>query len=147
MTSGAGQTKRTNARRPALDLRVAPRAQRGAGLRRRIREFAKGALGAESDLAEFTAAVGEAFANAVEHGHSGSVIQVHCRIDSNKIVATIIDSGGGFSDSVPARFDLPQADADRGRGLSLMRHFTDIFAVRSIAGGGTAVVLGRYLRK
>jgi anti-sigma regulatory factor (Ser/Thr protein kinase) len=42
---------------------------------------------------------------------------------------------------------LPGADAERGRGLPIMRRCSDIFAIRSEPGRGTAVVLGRYLQR
>jgi len=98
------------------------------------------------ELEEFIFAVGEALANAIEHSRTSDVIEVRCQIEDDKILATIVDSGAGFpTDPVP-NVSLPDALTERGRGLPIMRRFTDIFAVHSIPGRGTAVVLGRYLR-
>jgi anti-sigma regulatory factor (Ser/Thr protein kinase) len=61
-------------------------------------------------------------------------------------MATVIDSGAGFSTEGPEA-ELPDALSERGRGLPIMRSCTDIFAVHSVPGKGTAVILGRYLRQ
>jgi anti-sigma regulatory factor (Ser/Thr protein kinase) len=99
------------------------------------------------ELEDFIFAVGEALANAIEHSRSNDVIEVRCQIEDDKILATIVDSGSGFrSDTVP-NVRLPDALSEHGRGLPIMRRCSDVFAVHSIPGRGTAVVLGRYLRR
>ncbi len=97
------------------------------------------------ELEEFIFAVGEALANAIEHSRTSDVIEVHCQIEDDKILATIVDSGAGFTTDPLANIALPDALDERGRGLPIMRRCTDIFAVHSVPGRGTAVVLGRYL--
>ena len=92
-------------------------------------------------------AVGEALANAIEHSGSSEVIEVRCQIQDDKIIATVIDSGRGFETPPVPEKPIPDAFSERGRGLPIMQRCTDIFAVRSVPGKGTAVVLGRYLRE
>ena len=130
----------------ALRLRIPPNARFSRPAREELRTFA-GRLGiGPNDLEEFIFAVGEALANAIEHSGSSDVIEVRCDYDGDKIVATIIDSGGGFRSNPLTSVVLPDAFAERGRGLAIMRRCTDIFALHSVPGRGTAIVLGRYLR-
>ena len=63
------------------------------------------------------------------------------------IMATISDTGVGFvAQEVVPEPPLPDPQAERGRGLPIMRRCSDIFLVKSVPGQGTAVVVGRYLR-
>jgi len=89
----------------------------------------------------------KALANAIEHSDSSDVIEVRCHIEGDKIIATVIDSGKGFETDGTPQKPLPEELSERGRGLPIMQRCTDIFAVRSVPGKGTAVVLGRYLRQ
>lgn len=92
-------------------------------------------------------AVGEALANAVEHADSKHDIEVQCRVDENEVVATIIDSGRGIGRSLAGDIlPLPEPLAEGGRGIPIMQRCTDIFAIRRLPGGGTAVVLGLLRR-
>lgn len=130
-----------------LKVRIPPNARFSRSARAEIFSFAtRCARIQREELEDFIFAVGEALANAIEHSRSNDVIELRCQIEEDKIVATIIDSGAGFrSDRAPAA-NLPDAFAERGRGLPIMRRCSDIFAVHSVPGRGTAVVLGRYLR-
>jgi anti-sigma regulatory factor (Ser/Thr protein kinase) len=96
-------------------------------------------------------ALGEALANAIEHARAERPIEISCRVNGERIVATVRDEGIGFDDEAIAAPsgrlpDLPESSAERGRGLPIMRRCSDIFAVQSEPGKGTAVVFGRYLR-
>jgi len=137
-----------------LERRVEPRGSAGPSLKARfgknVRDevvtFANQHHISRQDLDEFIFAIGEALANAIEHSGSNDVIEVRCQIEGDKILATVIDSGRGFqTEPVPDKA-LPDGLSERGRGLPIMQRCTDIFAVRSVPGKGTAVVLGRYLR-
>lgn len=130
-----------------LKVRIPPNARLGRSVRQEVLSFANRFEISREELEEFIFAVGEALANAIEHSRTTDVIEVRCQIEDDKILATIIDSGAGFkSDAVP-NVSLPDALTERGRGLPIMRRCTDIFAVHSVPGRGTAVVLGRYLRR
>jgi anti-sigma regulatory factor (Ser/Thr protein kinase) len=128
-------------------VRIPPNARFSRSVRHQVLSFAGNHEISDQELEEFIAAVGEALANAIEHSRSSDVIEVNCQVEDDKIVATIIDSGSGFTTELVPNVSLPDALTERGRGLPIMRRCTDIFAVHSVPGRGTAVVLGRYLRK
>lgn len=130
-----------------LKVRIPPNARFSRNARAELLAFANRSNIRQEDLEDFVFAVGEALANAIEHSRTSDVIELRCQIEDDKIVATIIDSGTGFrSDGLPPA-NLPDAFEERGRGLPIMRRCSDIFAVHSVPGRGTAVVLGRYLRR
>ncbi len=130
-----------------LKVCIPPKARFGRSVRQEVLSFANKFEISQSELDEFIFAVGEALANAIEHSHSASLIEVRCEIEHDKIVATIMDSGNGFTADPVPNVSLPSDYSERGRGLPIMRRCTDIFAVHSVPGRGTAVVLGRYLRR
>ncbi len=101
------------------------------------------------DLRDFLTALGEALANSMEHAGSTESIDITCWLVGNdQFLATVVDKGKGFQMSAPELEPrLPGLEAERGRGLPIMRRCTDIFAVRSEPGKGTSVILGRYLRR
>jgi serine/threonine-protein kinase RsbW len=73
-------------------------------------------------LLDFEIAVGEALANAVEHGGGGSFV-VSCDCDGVQLVVNVQDRGIGFN---PQRPDArPSVGAPRGYGLYLMHHLAD----------------------
>jgi anti-sigma regulatory factor (Ser/Thr protein kinase) len=117
-----------------------------ASVRRQISSFAMGCGLSGDELATYMAAVGEALANAIEHSSSREAVDVQCRIEPDKIVAIITDAGNGFPVNRQPEMTLPNAYAERGRGLPIMRRFSDIFALASSPGRGTSVFLGRYVR-
>jgi len=128
-----------------LQLRVPPNPRFGKVVREDVLAHA-GRFGiSPAAIEDFLFAVGEGVANAVEHSGSGDVIDVRCRIDPEKIVVTIVDTGRGFS-RASADDKLPDGLAERGRGIPIMRRCSDIFAVHSVPGRGTAIVIGCYIR-
>jgi anti-sigma regulatory factor (Ser/Thr protein kinase) len=133
--------------RPAtLTLRVPPHPDLCRIARRRIADFARAKGIGDADLAAILTAAGEALANAVEHGRSEAPLSIECTIAPDRIVVTIGDGGVGFDCYPVVPGELPEPEAERGRGLALMRRFSDIFSVQPLPGGGTVVVLGRYRR-
>lgn len=130
----------------SLRVRIPPNARFSRSVRHQVLSFAGNHEISDQELEEFIFAVGEALANAIEHSRTSDVIEVHCQIEDDKILATIVDSGAGFTADPGPNVSLPDALTERGRGLPIMRRCTDIFAVHSVPGRGTAVVLGRYLR-
>ena len=130
----------------SLRVRIPPNARFGKSVRDEVVTFAHQFAISRQDLDEFIFAIGEALANAIEHSGSADVIEVRCQIEGDKIIATVIDSGRGFETTAVPKNPLPDELSERGRGLPIMQRCSDIFAVRSVPGRGTAVVLGRYLR-
>jgi serine/threonine-protein kinase RsbT len=130
-----------------LDFRVAPQPHLSRLVRERVIDFARNHQVGEDDLAYFLTALGEAVANAIEHAKAEQPILVEVRVDYDRIVATVQDTGIGFPTALVIEPELPDSHAERGRGLPIMRRCSDIFAVHSEPGHGTAVVVGRYLRR
>ncbi|MGD0968414.1 MAG: ATP-binding protein [Candidatus Aquilonibacter sp.] len=90
--------------------------------------------------------VGEALANAIEHGTADGDIEVTVEIEPDRISARITDPGRGFG-TVPSCFTpLPEPLAERGRGIPIMQRLVDRCDVESIPGDGTVVKLGRFRR-
>jgi serine/threonine-protein kinase RsbW len=78
----------------------------------------------DGDLADIETAVGEALANAAEHGHeAGSGFEVRVFVERDCIIIEVQDEGRGFlyDRSAPK----PAHDAPRGFGIYLMRHLMD----------------------
>ena len=146
MTARIGNGKSDQPSTFSLQLKIPPLPRYVRSARGALHAFGEYHHVAPRDLESLTFALGEALANAIEHSRSSDVIEVRCRIEDDKIVATIVDSGIGFrSDRTPGA-KTPEPLSERGRGLPIMRSCSDIFAVHSVPGRGTAVVLGRYLR-
>jgi anti-sigma regulatory factor (Ser/Thr protein kinase) len=130
-----------------LDFRVLPHPHLCAVVRQGVADFARAHGVADEDLTHILTALGEALANAIEHGGAAEPIDVQVRVGGDRIVVTVADSGIGFPSELISPPDLPEPHAERGRGLPIMRRCTDIFTIRSVPGRGTSVVLGRYLRQ
>jgi anti-sigma regulatory factor (Ser/Thr protein kinase) len=77
---------------------------------------------AGDDLLDFELAVGEALANAVEHG-GGGVVHVSCGYERGRVVAEIQDYGAGFGRAGPP--SRPPNGAVRGYGLFIMNRIVD----------------------
>jgi len=141
------QTAAGGSRESVLKVRIPPHPRYGKNVRQKVLSFANELQIDRDDLEQFVYAIGEAIANAIEHSASNEPIEVHCQVEGDKIIATILDTGRGFETRELNNKALPDEYCERGRGLPIMRRFTHIFAVRSVPGEGTTVVLGRYLRK
>jgi anti-sigma regulatory factor (Ser/Thr protein kinase) len=74
-----------------------------------------------ADSTDFESAVGEALANAIEHGKC-SIVTVECWYDRQKLVAEIRQNGFGFE---PPTAHAPQQGSSRGYGLFIMRTVMD----------------------
>ncbi len=142
--------KRSPARRSRgsiLKVRIPPHPRFGKSVREQVLTFANEFHIERDDLEQFIYAVGEAIANAIEHSASEEPIEVRCQVEGDKIIATVLDTGCGFETRRLNQRGLPDQYSERGRGVPIMQSFTHIFAVRSVPGQGTTVVLGRYLQK
>ena len=97
------------------------------------------------DVDDFVVAIGEAFANAIEHARTREPIEISAwLLDEDHLFASVCDHGIGF---VPAEQALPEGYAERGRGLPIMRRCADVLRVHSAPGRGTRITLGRYVRR
>jgi anti-sigma regulatory factor (Ser/Thr protein kinase) len=81
---------------------------------------------AECSLGDIENAVGEALANAAEHGHcQDGEIGVHAYVEGQALVIDIEDRGAGFDTSRAAGDMRPSPTASRGFGIFLMRELMD----------------------
>lgn len=127
-----------------LQLRVPPDPRYARTVRDAIVGFGRLHAVPHEDLSALLFAVGEAFANAIEHAGSGCDIDIAAEVDDERVIATVVDYGQGLASPPPGRTALPPVYAERGRGIPIMQRCTDLFEVHSTPGGGTAVTLGRY---
>jgi anti-sigma regulatory factor (Ser/Thr protein kinase) len=81
---------------------------------------------APTDLADIETAIGEALANAAEHGHRpGGAFDVAAYVDGGVAVIEVLDEGAGFTTSLAEPATLPRPDVSRGFGIFLMRELMD----------------------
>jgi serine/threonine-protein kinase RsbW len=93
--------------------------------RRALVAYISGFGFAEQDLADIETAVGEALANAAEHGHRvDSVFDVRVFVERGRLIIEVQDDGCGFG-AVDSKATAPAHDAPRGFGIFLMRHLMD----------------------
>lgn len=114
-------------------------ARRAVGLFARSRGFAS------SDVSDIVLAVGEAYSNAVEHGHAGKQhVEVRCDFENDVLRVEIGDRGGGFDERRAMSAAIPAEFLGRGRGITIMRAVMD--GVRyDITPTGTTVHLEKRL--
>lgn len=91
-------------------------------------------------LEDFVTAIGEAFANAIEHATTTEPVEIEVRQRDTRLVATIRDHGCGI-DTTRISSSLPPATNERGRGIPLMRKCTSSMSIQKPQDGGTLVVL------
>lgn len=102
-----------------------PNTRRAAAFARRSLIAHIAAFGyADGDLADIETAVGEALANAAEHGHrAGTGFEVRVYVERDCIVIEVQDEGAGIGTELLG--GKPGHDAPRGFGIYLMRHLMD----------------------
>lgn len=89
-------------------------------------------------------AVTEACANVVEHSAGDDVYRVEVKVTPTQCEIRVVDTGHGFDfESLGAR--EPSTDADRGRGVALMKMLVDSIDFRSEPESGTIVHLVKTL--
>ncbi len=149
MEASRTQAADERSRRPSLRLVVPPKAAYARYVRERVAGFVTAHAIPDADAGDFLTALGEAVANAIEHAQTVDKIEASCWVvGGDQLVATVVDSGVGFCarERLRAETEPPEPFAERGRGLAMMRQFTDHLEVRSEPGRGTAVILTRFVR-
>ncbi|HEY5340476.1 MAG TPA: ATP-binding protein [Candidatus Aquilonibacter sp.] len=139
---------RNNPGKLSLFVRIPPDARHARTVRDALIAFSSLHDVGEADLEALLFAVGEALANAIEHGAPAIDIDVKLEIDPELISARVTDYGTGFQeDNIPNGYTpLPDGLAERGRGIPIMQRYADRFEVESMPGHGTVVTLVRYRR-
>jgi anti-sigma regulatory factor (Ser/Thr protein kinase) len=132
--------------KPTLYIRIPPDRRHARSVRDALLAFASLHGVVEADREAMLFAVGEAIANAIEHGAPAGDIKVTIEIDKQLISARIVDEGRGFGDAPVGMTPLPSTYAERGRGIPIMQRCVDLCEVQSAPGSGTVVTLGRFRR-
>ena len=84
--------------------------------------------GWDGDIDAVLLAVHEAMVNAQRH--AGGVSRATAAVDGGTVTVEVVDCGGGFG--IPESPDMPDAAAERGRGLYLIRRLAaDAWVERS----------------
>lgn len=104
----------------------------------------------EDKIIELSLAVEEAYVNAVEHsGNSAELnLEVEFQVFADRLEISVKDSGCGFDIT---RLKIPKSlknlDGVRGRGLSIIRQFSDRLVLDSIPGSGTLIRIIKFLSR
>ena len=124
-----------------LDVRIAPSAWNARTVREHLIRIASTIEMNPKSLEDFVTAIGEAFANAVEHAHTTTPIEIVVKSGRNgQLTASVRDRGCGI-DERAIRQALPPAGAERGRGIPLMRRCSSSVRISAPRDGGTLVAL------
>jgi anti-sigma regulatory factor (Ser/Thr protein kinase) len=95
---------------------------------------------APQELSDIETAVGEALANAAEHGHRADTgFEVRVSVERDLVVIEVQDDGAGFTTTAGSK---PTHDSPRGFGIYLMRHLMDEVDYKA---NGTCVRLAKRL--
>lgn len=79
-----------------------------------------------TDLTDIESSVGEALANAAEHGaKTRGEVDIHCYVDDDVLVVDVKDDGDGFDRWSAIGYVRPLSPAPRGWGIFIMRELMD----------------------
>lgn len=100
---------------------------------------------AEACVQDIALALTEACANVIEHT-SGTEddYEVRLRLDHERCQIRVVDTGRGF-DADGVRDGMPDTEAERGRGIQLMKLLVDRATFQSVPEEGTVVHLEKGL--
>lgn len=96
-------------------------------------------------LDEVEVALSEACTNVVRHAGNHHSYEVGMSLGDDCLTMDIVDFGEGFGGPVPSS-DMPDTTVESGRGMALMRAFTDQADFDSGTGDGVSVHLVKNLR-
>jgi serine/threonine-protein kinase RsbW len=94
-----------------------------------IQDLAREFAFSESSINDMSTALIEACSNAIEHGNKFAKdkrVKVILGFNGSSVKASVCDQGGGFDyNDVLSRSSPPDPMSERGRGLIIMKAFTD----------------------
>jgi anti-sigma regulatory factor (Ser/Thr protein kinase) len=94
--------------------------------RRKLIRYAKAHGFFGDQLTDLESAIGEALANAAEHGYrDGSGFDVRAYRDGDGLIFEIKDEGAGFAQWTETANRKPQSGSPRGFGIFLMHNLMD----------------------
>ena len=111
-----------------------------------VQDIARELSCAQRWINDFSTALVEACTNAIEHGNKyakDKKVRVIVTLNGRNLIARVFDQGGGFDykgylsdDSTP-----PDPLSERGRGILIMRAFTDDLKYKKLDDGGICLEL------
>ncbi len=128
-----------------IALRLAlPRDELSIPVVRRILDRSMEVLGVEADdRSDITLAITECCTNVLDHAGAGENYEVSCAISDDGCHIRVFDHGSGFDASA---LPLPEANAEQGRGVLLMRALVDSVQFEQEDEDGAVVSLRKRLR-
>ena len=104
------------------------------------------------EIADIKTAVSEAVTNAVVHAYKDmeGIVKINTKIEDNKIIIEVIDSGQGIENIEEAKkplFTSKEGEERSGMGFTIMESFMDELNVESVIGLGTKVTMVKELKK
>lgn len=98
-------------------------------------------MGVTSEIrADIALALSEACANVIQHADYSRKYEVRAHMDGVKCVVEVIDDGRAGGPAVWKRTGRSRTAAENGRGLQLMRAFTEDLAISDRAEENGAIV-------
>jgi stage II sporulation protein AB (anti-sigma F factor) len=101
-------------------------------------------------ISDIKTAVSEAVTNCIVHGYEylNGIIEINCKIDTDKVIIQIIDFGKGIEDVdkalVPFYTSKPEMERS-GMGFTVMESFMDKIKVDSKVDEGTCITMVKKL--
>jgi stage II sporulation protein AB (anti-sigma F factor) len=133
-----------------MSMRFASRSENESLARVCVAAFAAQLDPTMEQLTELKTAVSEAVTNAIIHGYGEEEgeVRVSCCIYQGMVEVVIEDDGSGIEDIEEARQPLftsrPELERS-GMGITIMENFVDEFAIESIPGQGTRIVMRKQI--
>ena len=114
-----------------------PRDASTAPLTRQILDSSLRNLGVAADIrADLTIALSEACANAIQHADNSPEYGVRAIVGPSRCVIEVADSGCCLEESAIAKAGPAALTAESGRGLHIIRTFTEnLQVIRRLSGG------------
>jgi anti-sigma regulatory factor (Ser/Thr protein kinase) len=110
------------------------------GARQTLRAWLRGTDASDEEIEELVLSAGEALTNAVEHAtprNQPAIVELDA-VEREGVVHIEVRDHGAWVEKTRA------ADPTRGRGLQILRHFTDDVVIRH-SDDGTSVEMARRL--
>lgn len=124
-----------------------PRDTSTAPLTRQIVDSSLRNLGVSADVrADLTIALSEACANAIRHADNSPEYEVRAYVEPSRCVIEVVDSGCGFQEPAPEEAASAPLTAESGRGLHIIRTFTENLQIIRRLSGGSIVRFEKSLK-
>jgi len=103
----------------------------------------------EDQVFDISLAVEEAYTNAIEHSGRNLAdleLEILYQLFADRLEVSVHDTGCGFNQEAAVQdISFQDANADRGRGLGLIRSLSDKAEILSAPGAGTLIRIIKYL--